>query len=305
MSDFFVGFNAAVALFSVFVPIGFAIDKSQLLREGPRKRVAKRIEDTIKQGNGFIKLFLYFFDSFLKPSRTGRPHVVRSLLASCITLIILSTIWMLFYPERVMALLNLVPDLADPPWLFVPTMLIISISVNFVGDFFSLWESRFVMGYMTKVRWRFQVILLLLDIASTILIFYGGMVLALNITLLISDSTLLEIYPNRLSAIAEFLYQMHIKLFVDGAIFFCGQNEHLDIINIIFYTTLFSSVWLWIFLIGVKTWPLIRCVGKVIDICRYPLTSIMLFGSTFLGLLIIIGSYIMESSQLIACGVSP
>ena len=90
-------------------------------------------------------------------------------------------------------------------------------------------------------------------------------------------------------------------LVVDQGLLFCSAEPN-DFLSIFFYTTLFASLWAWVFMLGTKLCPLfVWLAGDVLDIDSHPVGAAMTIGGVFFGLMIIISGYVWRLFQSGAC----
>lgn len=297
--------KTSAAFVTIFTSIGFSIDKIGYMGGELGTRIVNRAKHAIHQGDGFVRLFLDYFDWFFKPNKIYRPRVARSILASCAMLILFLSLWLIFFRDRANDVREILSDnQAFTGWSGIYSPLAFLIGTNLIGDFFSLWESRFVMEYMAKVRLRFQVLLLLLDLVSTILIYCVGLVIG-GLIVITFEGQLISSVGNVIGWIEYVFSDTYKHLVVNKGLLFCKDvSTYLytyDLMSIYFYTALFTSVWLWVFLIGIKTWSLFSFIGRASGPYKYPMLSIMCTGSIFIGFLLIMAGFIIDFSQYVVC----
>lgn len=280
----------------------------------------EKLRRVVPEGN-LVSLFLLFFNRLFDPNGTGRPRFWRSVLASCLVLTIVSIAWAIREHERAghvsTSLMNLSETcLALPKWTSFILPFICASMINFIGDFLSLWETRFVIGHMANAQGRArQAVFLLLDIVATVLIY--GIFLALGAFLMfwvffcsaqarelsleclagLCKITELEKFSNSsgpagiIAGILGFVFSTFSRLIFDAGLFF-SSTEPTDLFAIFFYTTFFTSVWLWAFILGIKLGSLRAWLGYKPDVDKYPVASAMLIGGVLSGLLITVVGYV-------------
>lgn len=298
--------KTSAAFVSFFTSLGYSIDKIGYMRGELGTSIVNRAKQAIHQGDGFLRLFLDYFDGFFKPNeKTLRPRISRSIIASCVVLILFLCLWLVFFHDRAENAMDILKDdQAFTGWSGIFSPLAFLIGANLIGDFFSLWESRFVMEYMAKVRLRFQVLLLFMDLVLTILIYCFGLVIG-GLLVITLEGKLISSIEFVIGWIAYVFSDTYQHLVVNQGLLFCKDvSTYLytyDLMSIYFYTILFTSVWLWVFLIGIKTWSYFSIIGRASGSNNYPMLSFMCTGSVFISFLLITTGIIIDFSQFVIC----
>lgn len=303
MADFFGPICVGIAWAVGCARGGYFFDKENRLREEWRERIRRGLNRASSEDN-LASLFLPLFDRLFDPNGTGRPRFWRSVLASCLVLSGLSIMWAFLWPERAASVFSV----RETPSLLI-MIVPLAVGINLIGDIFSLWETRFVVGRMAVSRGSCQAVLLLADLVATMLIYGVGLVLgtflwmALLMILVRGLGGMGEI--GEIGEIAEGVFDLVHSilnvLIVDRGLMFCGP-EDMDFISIFFYTTLFTSVWVWVFMLGIKLWPLFTWLsGSVLNINSRPVGALMTIGGIFSGLLFAVIGYVLRMFQSGAC----
>ena len=309
MSDLFqpaiiaVGFAAGCSAF------GYFWDQGERLQKTFREAVRKKLRGVLVPDN-LASLFLRFFDDLFCTSATGRPNLARSMVASGLVLVTVTVGWACVWPSRAMDTLSAGGRYI---WLFV-------VAINLLGDMLSIWATRIAMSGMARTR---RIVMqggwLVLDFLITVAIYCGGLVLG-ALLIVGSDAALaffdvvasrfqLSNGPDDLGGTAPVLTIPSIPrpmpsldalvdtpsfvmllasdtLISQGGLLFCGRSD-LDYFAICFYTTMFTSVWVWIFLVGIRCWPLfVGLTRNVIDVDRHPVGAAMTIGGMVGGMAI-------------------
>ncbi len=71
-----------------------------------------------------------------------------------------------------------------------------------------------------------------------------------------------------------------------------SANSDGDVFVIFFYTTLFTSVWVWLFMLGGVLWPLFTWLRGVLRVDKFPVGSAMAIGGVFGGLVVTALGYV-------------
>ncbi len=80
-------------------------------------------------------------------------------------------------------------------------------------------------------------------------------------------------------------------LTAEGGLLFSAK-ETVSVIAILFYTTLFTSVWVWLFMLGGVLWPLFTWLRGVLGVEKFPVGSAMAIGGVFGGLVVTVAGYV-------------
>ena len=253
--------------------VSYFADK--ILKKCIKRTLTDRLNGVLGDERGLANLFLPLFDCVFDPNKTGRPRFLRSGVASLVALAIISGVWWFFHSQRAGSAL----EEAREYWLYYIILVIIfAISINLIGDFISLWETRVVIGRMaTAGSKKLQAILLILDLVLTVTIYCLGCVLGLLLLEIFVDIDLIDLLP-----------QLFAELFYRGGLTFSNEDMTLDLFGIFFYTTLFTSVWVWEFMLGITLWPLLRWIhGLTVIVDKYPVSVTTVVGGIFLFLFFI------------------
>ena len=282
---------------------GYFWDKDDKLEPALRERVRQTL-DRVFPADDSAGLFLSFFDNLFDPGGTGRPSLTRSVLASFLVLIVLAVAWALSWPGRAESIFtDLVEGTLRELLDSIMILTLLAVGTNCIGDFFSLWETRFMMGRVAIARGRRRAILLLSDLVATVLIYGSGVVFGSLLFMAFAELRAFEYIPSLSVIILHILTVVFIvfdTLVVDQGLLFCDPEN--DFLSIFFYTTLFTSVWAWVFMLGIKLWPLFaRMLRETLNVNQYPVGSAMTIGGIFIGLVISFVGYVWKLFQLGTC----
>ena len=273
MANLFDLIQLILVFSAAWFSFGYYIDTK--LNNAYRETVFKTM-NTVKGENNPVNLFLGIFDLIFKPNEVRMPRIGRSILASCISLTVVIFLMMLILgTERIEILID---DLNGPE-IIAP--IIYLICLNFIGDILSLWETRIVMGRMANTEGQYQWLFLILDLIATILVFMVGVAIVVLVVfvILLANAIISELPFSEFHEAFDVFPNTFELLFLEKGWLFCYPGEEREVLAIYFYTSLFTSVWLWIFWIGVKAWPLFRWIGGVLNVDKFPVGSAMALGS--------------------------
>jgi len=276
--------------YSVILTITISTFGYLLDRKSP-KGIRKKAYEILKSArtssdNRLSSLFLILFDRVFVPHTiTQRPSFKRSALASILVMTLLSLIFVIFDFERVTDPLHY----DDIGW-DLTLLCVYGFCINIVGDYFSIWETRSIMGRMVVAEGRIiQAILLLIDLVATVLIFFVGLALGTLVAVLmdidVNDpilfSNLASQFRDGYSTAIEITFGFEILFFDDGYDWF---YLYILLFFIFFCTTLLTSVWVWAVMLGGWLWPLATRSLAVLNIKKWPVAASMTIGGFVFGL---------------------
>ena len=177
----------------------------------------------------FVALFDWWF---------GAKHLTwrcfwRSSVASLLSVALLTFIWRMLRPsewDRVIGDIGF--------WLLIAFTALGAVIYNLLADYISLIETRYIIGRMsTGKSCTALLFFMVLDVVLTVAIFLFCFLLF---------GTLFVMFQS-LSSIG--IYDAIKRLFVDApeTLTFSGDNQNLAIY---FYSTFFTSVWIWLYAIS-------------------------------------------------------
>ena len=284
--------------------IGFGAALELLLIEEIRSKVRDKLMRVSQMADNWPTLFLAMFDRLFDPKGKGRPRFWRSAAASMLVLTALLVAWATLLPERADLLIIRLHQTLQVVILIV----FFVIPINIVGDFGSLWESRLVIGRMAVTPYTIgKTAFLLLDLIATVGIFvlafacgllaYVSAVFGLvyfSVFVFLPEAEWGAVYLDALASITNnfFHFVTSISLLdslLDSLLF---STSDADLLVIFFYTTLFTSVWVWVFMLGGVLWPLFTWLRGVLRVDRFPVGSAMAIGGVFGGLVVTALGYV-------------
>ena len=280
------------------VSLAISVSAYGYLLDGKISRTAKRrLYEMLKESSGrdelrnLLLLFLRFFDRVFRTQRFLRPSVRRSVAASGIVFVSLLVIWYFISPERVHMHINQIRKSE------IQIISLVICSVNFVGDFASLWGSRYILGLVQRVQSSIASLgLLLLDLVMSIFIYMGALFLSLCLWWIIIEFPFQDPYGLSFYGIKGGLiwglWKIWTNDFFFGYQFIFPRDNSNDVFAICFYSTLFTSVWVWSCVLGRMVWPLFDWLRNFIDTEKYPIGVCMTMGGICLGTVTAIIGYL-------------
>jgi len=200
------------------------------------------------------------FDGVFGEKHLSWKCFLRSCVASMIGVMIMSVLYWTLNP--------------NPRWsINLPAVWIIGCigaMLNFVPDYVSLLESRWVIKIMSRCSAAIvTVTLLIVDVAATAAIFlilFTGLIMFLD-----SMSS-----PTGFASATATVYAAEImRLSINGLEFW--RHGESDFVGIFLYTTLFTSVWVWLYVGGGMVLKFIQKIAPMrrwFDLENAPLRSI-------------------------------
>ena len=232
-------------------------------------------ENKIKSKNNWPALLIYIFDFiFHTKTETEQPKFWRSVCASFFMFSLISVYWVLYSPARALAVYsNEFTNKATEQIVLLTVAIFVFVAfVNGIGDFFSLWASRMFIGRMATFpkTWA-RAVLLLLDALVSILIFCTGITFGLAFSEILNVGHM----PTFLAKFEDTFG----GFFLEKGFLFEHARSQFDVVGIIFYTTLMTSIWVWVFLMGLGLWRGLKILRNILDVNKHPLGSIMTLGA--------------------------
>jgi len=220
-------------------------------------------------------VFTEFFDNLYDHKLFSKRRVFMSFITSIVLLIIIYIIWYLVSYDSLNGSLE---GLKVDPILWI---IGIGAALNLIPDYFSLQETRWILKLLKRTSGILSVLFLLIcDLVLTLLIFLVGM----GVAVMIYEGGLEK------ELLLELAYILWGGLTIDSDYIFFSP---------FIYTTLFTSVWIYLYLISsglIKIGVLLgKGTGKVfglLDVERKPFLSLGVVSSSFIFVIGIIFSLI-------------
>ena len=256
---------------------GFGIFLDTILRDDIKNAISCRLKRTTFDNRDLSDLFRTIFDSVFDTRKYGRPRLSRSFFASYLFFLTLVVIWTIAYPDRA----NSIPT----NWESLTSILFFILIVNPIGDFLSLWQTRIIVEYLANVqKKRYFLPLLVADIFVTIVIF--GIAATLWLTLLNIFISLLGSQTGGMFYLKE-LYCRYTFTCSGSGMVFTDAATFNDIVFLILFTTMLTSIWLWVFVVGIWLWSTLGSIHRVVafgwihrllNVEKYPVSIAMALG---------------------------
>jgi hypothetical protein len=208
-----------------------------------------KILDSLKQKsqheNNWPQQFSEIFDSIFGEKHLSWRCFIRSCIASSFFSIIMFFLWLSIHPADVGRHLHF--GIAySALWAIISL-----IFLNFVPDYISLLETRFLLKIMTQVKTaKILFLLLIVDLLLTFLIWILGFAIFLKvgqpIHYLISQSS----YAHLVEWVVFPDLKLLPKLAMDAFLFreTIEESFRISVLSIYLYTTFFTSIWLWLYI---------------------------------------------------------
>ena len=303
-------------------PLGWGIVVASALAAGGYfwdEKVTPEIRDnvykTLKKilSKDVATLFVAAFDRIFDPHARGRPLFWRSVCASCVAITAVALVWMSRLSQDTTGPVAYAAEQA--PHMFWSSVIVYGLWTNIVGDYFSLWETRHIVGLMATTGPRKRMLLVLLDIAATTLIYCTSLVAGLFVGVLLGALEPLVrgqgvmtfigfqgpywdgvwgLFGTRIWAALE-------AVAVGGGISLCDNNPGA-FHGIFFYTTFLTSIWVWVFMLGIKLWPLFAWLeGTLLNVKKHPVGVAVTIGGVAIGAAITPVGVVMSLFRLGGC----
>ena len=264
--------------FAIFASLcGFGLFLDTILRDDIKRLISSRLTRTTFDNRELSSLFRSIFDHVFDTRKYRRPRLIRSFCASYIFFLTLVAIWSISYAD----LASSIPT----RWDNIAPIIFFILIINPVGDFFSLWQTRIIVEYLANVqKKRYFLPLLVLDFFLTILIF--GIAATLWRELLNVFISLLGYQTGGMFYLKE-LYCRYTFTCSGSGMVFTDATVYSDIIFLILFTTMLTSIWLWVFVVGILLWTTLGSahkavafgwINRLLNVEKYPVSVAMALG---------------------------
>lgn len=226
-----------------------------------------------------ITFYLSYFDYIFRPGAMLRPSFWRCAKFSFMVFVVISIGWLVvsstIHPDSLQRMLSVFSNIhstessGSSPLTNILFVLVIVITSNIVGDFFSIWETRVVLEKLSSSKSTSgQVALWGLDICVSMLIF-GMFLLPSRIILAaliwspggVSVSEVLQSLYAIVPMIGNFLFW---DVFV-----FNNERTHI-VFSICFYTTLSTTVWAGLSIVAIRLSNYFQFVRPLVKARTHP-----------------------------------
>ena len=231
------------------------------------------------------EIFVGVFDATFGTRVWGRKFIMRSIFASVISVVAMTMIWLIVNFDQI-HISSGIPGLHGPLGdktgirlvftVFVVSLMFAAALVpyNMIPDYFSLVQTRFILGKMVGKRGSLVVLYLFVDLVLTTFIamaMLGGFCILLSGFL---EGTFRTRFWELLSS----------GLSLD---FTTGRHGFGGIFGIFFYSTYFSSVWIWTYSVTMammRATLVVRPLRDVLPVRKRPFLSVgnVVFGPVIL-----------------------
>ncbi len=213
------------------------------------------IQISSKTDNIWIQ-FIRVFDRFFGANRFHWKFFLRSCQMSTASVCIMIFIWYVVHPDDVFILFVVMKTLG-----FTPTVVFILalFPINFVPDYISLIETRFLINLLSSKKAPIAIILLL-DLIFTSTIF-------LLVLPIVASSIIIFAGGNPANYSVSKIFS---AVFPEGILLLPAGNSAFTI-GILFYSTFFTSIWLWVYVSGIFTIRLLAQMAPLIKFLQWAL----------------------------------
>lgn len=227
--------------------------------------------------------FASIFDGIFGKKHFSWRCFSRSCIASILAVLMLTILWWALNPEGFYGYFyrfgfdSLVGSLV----LYI----LLSFCFNLIPDYFSLLETRYIIGKLRNVHSTPKIIIfLVIDLVATVFIFLVGAAIGIAIITIIYGQ---DNYEETLTGF--------MGMFLSG-ITMDVSNDYIPVnMGVWFYSTFFTSVWIYLYVISgmiVKAGSFIgilaSCIRKIFDIDKKPLRSMGYVSIAFVSLAFLI-----------------
>ncbi len=231
------------------------------------------------------EVFISLFDRVFSSGGSGRPELWRSALASCISLTVVTAICVVNQISSNGAIFSNV----ELSWALLVILFPYVVAINVIGDHFSLWQTRYVLGWMIGSRSSiYRLLLLVLDVIASALIYFSAVVLgsALFLGIWVLSGGEISYFGERswVHHLISMTGGVFSSTFRNGGLTLSDPEGFGNFFAVLMYTTLFTSVWVWTFLAGIIILPLFTRLWNVFKVEESPVGAAMCTGGAAIGL---------------------
>ncbi len=215
--------------------------------------------------------FIAVFDGVFSEKHSSFQCISRSCIASFMAVLILTFFWYTIHPDDFCGIFSIVP-----PKRFIFFYLLITVLFNPIPDYFSLLETRWILGKIKNTNSTKNILCFLaIDIVATVSIFLIGVIISVFLLIHIlpfffKDSS----SPAYLETLSHYLSELYYSITLNS------KRGNDITIGVWLYSTFFTSIWVWLYFISgtiikilVSFARLFDYVKKIIDIDRKPFRS--------------------------------
>ena len=274
--NLFISIVAVPAAFVIAVGALFTACR-QLDNEMPKSwvKTATRLLDPKANTISVVTFFLAYFDRFFYSQGGRRPRFFRCVTFSLLVFVVIASSWAIISTFVAPGQLErLYKDFlfSHDDWLIPRTPLqniqiivAIVIAANVVGDYLSLWQTRFILAQLAVVTsTKRMVALWITDIFLSLLIFF-----VFSVSLI---QFLLQFPLGILQRTFEFDWRVPL-IALDPSIYLFGEPGIGVVWSVSLYTTLSTTAWAGASIIIVKVWTILRLAN------RFPIAREKPFGA--------------------------
>ena len=225
-----------------------------------------------------LQFFFQYFDK-LYLSSSGRPKFLRCAKFSSLVFISIFFLWIIAswssLPETLTSIRMSIDknDDALTPIDLTWILLCIVLTINLIGDYFSIWETRIILSKLQAATTTTRMLALwVLDAAASILVFYVFFhfaQIAMVIPYVVVGAEPISMLYDTASDIyspSEF-FSLLLQLL--------SFPESLGVIySFCFLTTLSTTFWAGLAIVIVKAWSILRKVGAFLGAEEYPFSAV-------------------------------
>jgi len=193
---------------------------------------------------------------------------------------------------------SIIEEIEDYTLFYLILLVPYAMFINVMGDYFSLWETRLIVGRIAKrILRKHRFLLLLLDVLVSTLIFVAGLILgsATFLATWVLGGGDLSFFGDGswLYHLFSLIKEIMSLVFIEGGLSFSDQLGIGSFFGILLYTTFFTSVWVWVFFIGVTFLPFVTQLCRIFKVEKYPVGVAMCVGGAAVGLVTTIVGFAM------------
>ncbi len=224
--------------------------------------------------------FAALFDYVFGKRHFSRGCFYRSCIASLVSVVLVTLVWVALRPEEFSAFIQ--------SWTLATLSfgVLVVMFINFIPDYFSLLESRYVIQWVAAKATTIRIVVsLVIDFAATLVIFFVAVAIFIAVMELIRPAVRPHIAwdMNQWSAVAGTIrdfFSISLRQWKDF-VSLHSVMEGMPAAGIALYSTFFTSVWVWLYALSGSGVKLLNYLGvgigwlrKILDINDKPIRSL-------------------------------
>lgn len=236
----------------------------------------RKLEKLEKKITNWPMTFAAVFDGIFGKKHFSRRCIIRSCIASFVTVLVLTLFWWMTHPDDFYGILS-----KTSLYEFILIYLLITIFLNSFADYFSLLETRWIIDRIKDTNSTPNILgFLAIDFVATVSIFLAVMTISLFPIIYI-----VSFFPENYGSNGYLEMLSHYWGELYYAITLKSEQGNDITVGVWLYSTFFTSIWVWLYFLSGLIVKIIVFFAKLLgwtvrflDIDNKPLRSIGVVG---------------------------